>query len=187
MVHPYLRRRDGTEVKEKQPKEISQVLDRTLGVPIFQEQVIQLVMVAAGFSAGEADALRRAMATWKTGRGLSHFHEKIVNGMRSRGYSLEFAERLCHQIEGFGKYGFPESHAASFALLVYLSAWIKCHMPAAFYWFLYTITTTSRRTPPQYRNSSDQCKHFGMALDPRRCGGIPMYSTGTSPHQGFQN
>ena len=133
MVHPYLRRRDGIEPKEQQPEEISKVLDRTLGVPIFQEQVIQLVMVAAGFSAGEADGLRRAMATWKSGSGLSHFHEKIVNGMLARGHSREFAERLCHQIEGFGKYGFPESHAASFALLVYLSAWIKCHLPAAFY------------------------------------------------------
>ena len=133
MVHPYLRRRDGIEPKEQQPEEISKVLDRTLGVPIFQEQVIQLVMVAAGFSAGEADGLRRAMATWKSGSGLSHFHEKIVSGMLARGHSREFAERLCHQIEGFGKYGFPESHAASFALLVYLSAWIKCHLPAAFY------------------------------------------------------
>lgn len=149
MVHPYLRRRDGTEPKEEQPKEIDQVLDRTLGVPIFQEQVIQLVMVAAGFSAGEADALRRAMATWKTGHGLSHFHEKIVNGMRSRGYSLEFAERLCHQIEGFGKYGFPESHAASFALLVYLSAWIKCHMPAAFYCGLLNAQPMGFYTPSQ--------------------------------------
>ena len=133
MVHPYLRRRDGIEPKEQQPEEISKVLDRTLGVPIFQEQVIQLVMVAAGFSAGEADGLRRAMATWKSGSGLSHFREKIVSGMLARGHSREFAERLCHQIEGFGKYGFPESHAASFALLVYLSAWIKCHLPAAFY------------------------------------------------------
>ncbi|MGB1848717.1 MAG: error-prone DNA polymerase, partial [Litorivicinaceae bacterium] len=133
MVHPYLRRRDGIEPKEQQPEEISKVLDRTLGVPIFQEQVIQLVMVAAGFSAGEADGLRRAMATWKSGSGLSHFHEKIVSGMLARGHSREFAERLCHQIEGFGKYGFPESHAASFALLVYLSAWIKCYLPAAFY------------------------------------------------------
>jgi len=133
MVHPYLRRRDGIEPKEQQPEEISKVLDRTLGVPIFQEQVIQLVMVAAGFSAGEADGLRRAMATWKSGSGLSHFHEKIVSGMLARGHSREFAERLCHQIEGFGTYGFPASHAASFALLVYLSAWIKCHLPAAFY------------------------------------------------------
>ena len=149
MVHPYLRRRDGIEPKEKQPKEISQVLDRTLGVPIFQEQVIQLVMVAAGFSAGEADALRRAMATWKGGKGLSHFHEKIVSGMLTRGHSREFAERLCHQIEGFGKYGFPESHAASFALLVYLSAWIKCHLPAAFYCSLLNAQPMGFYTPSQ--------------------------------------
>jgi len=149
MVHPYLRRREGLEPKEQQPKEIRAVLDRTLGVPIFQEQVIQLVMVAAGFSAGEADALRRAMATWKGGHGLSHFREKIVNGMLTRGHSQEFAERLCHQIEGFGKYGFPESHAASFALLVYLSAWIKCHLPAAFYCGLLNAQPMGFYTPSQ--------------------------------------
>ncbi len=149
MVHPYLRRRDGIEPKEQQPEEISKVLDRTLGVPIFQEQVIQLVMVAAGFSAGEADGLRRAMATWKSGSGLSHFHEKIVSGMLARGHSREFAERLCHQIEGFGKYGFPESHAASFALLVYLSAWIKCHLPAAFYCGLLNAQPMGFYTPSQ--------------------------------------
>ena len=149
MVHPYLRRREGLEAQEQQPKEIAQVLDRTLGVPIFQEQVIQLVMVAAGFSAGEADALRRAMATWKSGNGLSHFHEKIVKGMLSRGHSQEFAERLCHQIEGFGKYGFPESHAASFALLVYLSAWLKCHLPAAFYCGLLNAQPMGFYTPSQ--------------------------------------
>ncbi len=149
MVHPYLRRRDGIEAQEPQPKEIAAVLDRTLGVPIFQEQVIQLVMVAAGFSAGEADALRRAMATWKGGQGLSHFHEKIIQGMRDRGHDPEFASRLCHQIEGFGKYGFPESHAASFALLVYVSAWLKCHMPAAFYCGLLNAQPMGFYTPSQ--------------------------------------
>ena len=149
MVHPYLRRREGIESKEHQPKEIADVLDRTLGVPIFQEQVIQLVMVAAGFSAGEADSLRRAMTTYKEGHGLSHFHEKIVKGMQKRGHDLAFAERLCHQIEGFGKYGFPESHAASFALLVYISAWIKCHLPAAFYCGLLNAQPMGFYTPSQ--------------------------------------
>ena len=163
MVHPYLRRRDGVDPKEEQPKEISQVLDRTLGVPIFQEQVIQLVMVAAGFSAGEADALRRAMATWKAGNGLSHFHEKIVNGMLERGHSREFAERLCHQIEGFGKYGFPESHAASFALLVYLSAWIKCHLPAAFYCGLLNAQPMGFYTPSQLLQDA---KRHGIDIRP---------------------
>ena len=149
MVHPYLKRRDGIESKEQQPKEIADVLDRTLGVPIFQEQVIQLVMVAAGFSAGEADSLRRAMTTCKDGHGLSHFHEKIVEGMKNRGHNLVFAERLCHQIEGFGKYGFPESHAASFALLVYISAWIKYHLPAAFYCGLLNAQPMGFYTPSQ--------------------------------------
>ena len=149
MVHPYLRRREGLEAQEPQPKEIAAVLDRTLGVPIFQEQVIQLVMVAAGFSAGEADALRRAMATWKGGQGLSHFHEKIIQGMCDRGHDPEFASRLCHQIEGFGKYGFPESHAASFALLVYVSAWLKCHLPAAFYCGLLNAQPMGFYTPSQ--------------------------------------
>jgi error-prone DNA polymerase len=149
MVHPYLRRRDGLEAQEAQPKEIAAVLDRTLGVPIFQEQVIQLVMVAAGFSAGEAEALRRAMASWKGGQGLSHFHDKIVQGMCHRGHDPEFASRLCHQIEGFGKYGFPESHAASFALLVYVSAWLKCHLPAAFYCGLLNAQPMGFYTPSQ--------------------------------------
>jgi DNA polymerase III, alpha subunit len=149
MVHPYLRRRDGIEAQEPQPKEIAAVLDRTLGVPIFQEQVIQLVMVAAGFSAGEADALRRAMATWKGGQGLSHFHERIIQGMRDRGHHPEFASRLCHQIEGFGKYGFPESHAASFALLVYISTWLICHMRAAFYCGLLNAQPMGFYTPSQ--------------------------------------
>jgi error-prone DNA polymerase len=162
-VHPYLRRRDGVDTKEEQPKEISQVLDRTLGVPIFQEQVIQLVMVAAGFSAGEADALRRAMATGKAGNGLFHFHEKIISGMLERGHSREFAERLCHQIEGFGKYGFPESHAASFALLVYLSAWIKCHLPAAFYCGLLNAQPMGFYTPSQLLQDA---KRHGIDIRP---------------------
>jgi error-prone DNA polymerase len=111
---------------------VEAVLARTLGVPIFQEQVMQLAMVAAGFTAGEADQLRRAMAAWKRKGGLEKFRDKLVGGMRERGYDEDFAERLYKQMQGFGEYGFPESHAASFALLVYISCWLKCHHPAAF-------------------------------------------------------
>lgn len=133
MVHPFLRRRDGLEPVTYPNKAIQGVLDRTLGVPIFQEQAISLAMVAAGFSGGEADQLRRAMASWgKNGR-LLQFQDKFINGMLSNGYSLDFAERLFEQIKGFGGYGFPESHSASFALLAYVSAWLKCHHPEAFY------------------------------------------------------
>jgi len=108
------------------------VLKRTLGVPIFQEQVMQLAIVAAGFTPGEADQLRRAMAAWKRKGGLGHFEERLVRGMGERGYATEFAQQIFRQILGFGEYGFPESHAASFALLVYVSAWLKRHEPAAF-------------------------------------------------------
>ena len=132
MVHPYLKRREAPEKVRYADERIRQVLEPTLGVPIFQEQVIRLAMVAAGFSAGEADQLRRAMAAWKRHGDLSGFREKLIQGMGERGYSSEFAERLYHQICGFGGYGFPESHAASFALLVYVSAWLKRHEPAAF-------------------------------------------------------
>ncbi|MCH2099712.1 MAG: error-prone DNA polymerase [Pseudomonadales bacterium] len=132
MVHPYLRRRQGLEPVTYANDEIREVLERTLGVPIFQEQVIKLAMVAAGFSGGEADALRRAMAAWKRRGGLEHFHDKLVRGMLERGHDRDFAERVFSQIKGFGEYGFPESHAASFALLVYVSAWLKRHEPAAF-------------------------------------------------------
>ncbi|MDG1704489.1 MAG: error-prone DNA polymerase [Pseudomonadales bacterium] len=133
MVHPYLRRRQGLEPVSYASPGVRRVLERTLGIPIFQEQVIELAMVAAGFSAGEADQLRRAMAAWKKRGGLDHFEAKLVNGMRERGHSQEFAERIFNQMKGFGEYGFPESHAASFALLVYISAWLKCHRASAFY------------------------------------------------------
>ncbi|MEO8102373.1 MAG: error-prone DNA polymerase [Betaproteobacteria bacterium] len=132
MVHPYLKRRTGEEPVIYPSKAVEAVLSRTLGVPIFQEQVMQLAMVAAGFTAGEADQLRRAMAAWKRKGGLEKFRDKLVGGMRERGYDEEFAERLYKQMQGFGEYGFPESHAASFALLVYISCWLKCHHPAAF-------------------------------------------------------
>jgi len=132
MVHPYLRRRQGLEAVDYPSPEIKGVLERTLGIPVFQEQVIRLAMVAAGFSGGQADQLRRAMASWGKDSALTPFQQKLIDGMLSRGYSLDFAERLFKQIQGFGVYGFPESHSASFALLAYVSAWLKCHHPAAF-------------------------------------------------------
>jgi len=132
MVHPYLRRREGTEAVTYASEEVRKVLSRTLGVSIFQEQVMQLAVVAAGFTPGEADRLRRAMASWRRRGGIESFREKLVNGMLARGYTREFAAQIYQQIEGFGEYGFPESHAASFALLVYVSSWLKCHEPAAF-------------------------------------------------------
>jgi error-prone DNA polymerase len=133
MVHPYLRRRQGIEPVEYPSDGVRQVLERTLGVPIFQEQVIELAVVAAGFTPGQADQLRRAMAAWKRRGGLGPFEQMIIDGMLERGHDRDFAERVFRQIQGFGEYGFPESHAASFALLVYVSAWLKCHAPAAFY------------------------------------------------------
>jgi len=132
MVHPYLRRREGKERVTYASNAVKRVLERTLGVSIFQEQVMQLAVVAAGFTPGEADKLRRAMASWKRRGGIEPFREKLVNGMLARGYEKPFAEQIYQQIQGFGEYGFPESHAASFALLVYVSAWLKCHEPAAF-------------------------------------------------------
>ncbi len=132
MVHPYLRRRQGKEPVSYPSPEMEVALSRTLGVPIFQEQVMQVAMLAAGFSAGEADQLRRAMAAWKRKGGLERYYDRIVSGMLERGYERDFAESIFQQIQGFGEYGFPESHAASFALLVYASAWLKCHGPAAF-------------------------------------------------------
>jgi error-prone DNA polymerase len=132
MVHPYLRRRSGEEAVEPMRPEIEAVLGRTLGVPIFQEQVMALAVAAAGFTPGEADRLRRAMAAWRRKGGLEPFEQKLIGGMCERGYDEAYARRLYAQIQGFGEYGFPESHAASFALLVYVSAWLKCHHPAAF-------------------------------------------------------
>lgn len=132
MVHPYLRRRAGEEPVEFPNKEVRSVLHKTLGVPIFQEQAMRLAIVAAGFTPGEADQLRRAMGAWRKSGVIAQFHEKLVAGMLERGYERDFAERVFKQISGFGEYGFPESHAASFALLVYVSAWIKRYYPATF-------------------------------------------------------
>ncbi|TAL93306.1 MAG: error-prone DNA polymerase [Rhodanobacter sp.] len=132
MVHPYLRRRRGEEPVDYPSEDLKAVFERTLGVPLFQEQVMKLAIVAAGYSAGEADQLRRAMAAWKRHGGMEHHRERIMRGMLERGYTAEFAARLFEQIKGFGSYGFPESHAASFAGIVYASCWLKCHEPAAF-------------------------------------------------------
>jgi error-prone DNA polymerase len=137
MVHPYLRRRNGEEAVDygggrDEAGEVRKVLERTLGVPIFQEQVMQLAITAAGFTPGEADDLRRSMAAWRRRGGLEKFEGKLYQGLAERGYTQEFADRIFKQIQGFGEYGFPESHASSFALLVYASSWIKCHEPAVF-------------------------------------------------------
>ncbi len=132
MVHPYLQRRHQKEPVVYPSPEMELALGRTLGVPIFQEQVMQVAILGADFTPGEADQLRRAMAAWKRKGGLEHYYERIVNGMSERGYPLDFAEAIFRQIQGFGEYGFPESHAASFALLAYTSSWLKCHEPAAF-------------------------------------------------------
>jgi error-prone DNA polymerase len=132
MVHPYLRRRQGLEQVTYPSKELEAVLKRTCGVPLFQEQVMQIAMVGAGFTPGEADQVRRSMAAWQRRGGLEQFKEKLINGMLARGYTPHFAEQIYQQVLGFGAYGFPEAHSASFALLAYASAWLRCHHPAAF-------------------------------------------------------
>lgn len=132
MVHPYLRRRNGEEPVEYPSAELKDILGRTLGVPLFQEQAMKIAIVAAGFSPTEADELRRSMATFKLKGLVSKFQDKLIHGMQKRGYTEEYAQRVFKQLEGFGSYGFPESHAASFALLVYVSSWIKCHYPDVF-------------------------------------------------------
>ena len=132
MVHPYLRRRNKEEPVEYPSKELEEILGRTLGVPLFQEQAMKIAIVAAGFTASEADELRRSMATFKIKGMVTRFEKKLVDGMVARGYQKEYAHRVFKQLEGFGSYGFPESHAASFALLVYVSSWIKCYYPDVF-------------------------------------------------------
>ena len=132
MVHPYLRRRNGEEKIEYPSKELEEILGRTLGVPLFQEQAMKIAIVAAGFTPSEADELRRSMATFKAQGMVTKFEKKLIDGMMERGYEREYAERVFRQLEGFGSYGFPESHAASFALLVYVSSWIKYYYPDVF-------------------------------------------------------
>ena len=132
MVHPYLKRRNGEEAVTYPSPELETVLGRTLGIPLFQEQVMQIAVVAADYTPGEADQLRRSMAAWKRHGGLEPHRVRLARGMEKNGYSPEFAAQIFEQIKGFGNYGFPESHAASFALLTYVSSWLKCHEPAAF-------------------------------------------------------
>ncbi|MBN2973250.1 error-prone DNA polymerase [Roseomonas aeriglobus] len=132
MVHPYLRRREGKEAIEYPNTALREVLEKTMGVPLFQEQAMKVAIVGAGFSPSKADSLRKAMATFKFTGGVSHFHDELIAGMLKNGISLDFAERLVKQIEGFGSYGFPESHAASFAKIAYASCWMKCHHPDVF-------------------------------------------------------
>jgi len=149
MIHPYLRRRQGLEPVTYPSEDVKSVLERTLGVPIFQEQVMQLAIVAAGFTPGEADQLRRSMAAWRRRGALDKFENRLMEGMRARGYTEEFAQQVCRQIQGFGEYGFPESHSASFALLVYISAWLKRHEPAAFCAALINSQPMGFYAPPQ--------------------------------------
>ena len=166
MVHPYLRRRQGLEPVSYPSEAVKAVLERTLGVPIFQEQVMQLAIVAAGFTPGEADQLRRSMAAWKKKGGLEHFHPRLLKGMLERGYTREFAEQIYQQICGFGEYGFPESHSASFALLAYVSSWLKHYEPAAFLagmlnsqplGFLFRLATGAGRAAPRCRSACGRC------------------------------
>ena len=132
MVHPYLKRRTGEEKVESPHPALAPILDRTLGVPLFQEQVMQIAIAGAGYTAGQADQLRRDMAAWRRNGKLEAHRERLLAGFARTGLSPEFGERLVKSIQGFGEYGFPESHAASFALLVYASSWLKVHHPAAF-------------------------------------------------------
>jgi error-prone DNA polymerase len=163
MVHPFLRRKQGLEEITYPNDEIKAVLERTLGVPIFQEQVIRLAMVAAGFSGGEADALRRAIANWGRNSKLLTFEQKLTRGMIERGYDEDFARRLFDQIKGFAGYGFPESHSASFALLAYVSAWLKRHHPAAFYAGLLNSQPMGFYTPSQLIQDA---RRHGVAVLP---------------------
>jgi error-prone DNA polymerase len=177
MVHPYLRRRSGVEPVTYPSPALEEVFRRTLGVPLFQEQVMQLAIVAADYTPGEADQLRRSMAAWKRHGGMEHHREKIVTGMLRNGYTSEFAERIFEQIKGFGSYGFPESHAASFALITYDSCWLKCHEPAAFaaalinsqpmgFYAPSQILQDARRHGVQVRPVDVRYSHWDCTLEP---------------------
>jgi error-prone DNA polymerase len=163
MVHPYLRRRNGEEQVEYPSKELEEILGRTLGVPLFQEQAMKIAIVAAGFTPAEADELRRSMATFKSHGMVTKFENKLITGMMSRGYKEEYARRVFKQLEGFGSYGFPESHAASFALLVYVSSWLKCYYPDVFAAGLLNSMPMGFYQPAQI--VLDACKH-GVEVRP---------------------
>ncbi|NKB77249.1 MAG: DNA polymerase III subunit alpha [Gammaproteobacteria bacterium] len=163
MVHPYLKRRDNPELVNYPSAALEEVLKRTLGVPIFQEQVMKIAIVAAGFSAGEADQLRRSMAAWKRKGGLEKHEEKLKEGMLERGYSQQFSDQIFNQIKGFGDYGFPESHSASFALLAYVSSWLKYYEPAAFCCALLNSQPMGFYRPSQLINDA---KQHGVEIRP---------------------
>jgi error-prone DNA polymerase len=163
MVHPYLNRRQGKEPVTYPSPALKQALERTLGVPVFQEQVMQISMLAAGFTPGEADGLRRAMAAWRRKGNLEQYRERLIDGMTSRGYDLAFAQSIFEQIKGFSEYGFPESHAASFALLVYASAWIKRHHPAEFLAALLNSQPLGFYSPSQLVQDA---KRHGVRVEP---------------------
>jgi len=163
MVHPYLQRRQGLQPVHLPDAALAQALGRTLGVPVFQEQVMQISILAAGFTPGEADGLRRAMAAWKRGGDVERYRERIVEGMRARGHDAAFAQAIFEQIRGFSEYGFPESHAASFALLVYASGWLKCHHPAEFLAALLNSQPMGFYTP---RQLVDDARRHGVEVRP---------------------
>ena len=165
MVHPYLLRRHGKEPVSYPSNEVKSVLSRTMGVPIFQEQVIQLAMVAAGFTGGEADQLRRAMASWKKNGKLRQFRSKLIDGMTQRGYKPQFAEQLFEQICGFGEYGFPESHSASFAVLAYASAWLKYYYPVEFYVGLLNSWPMGFYSPAQLIQDAARHQVYALPVD----------------------
>ena len=167
MVHPYLRRRQGREPVTYPSEAVRETLERTLGIPIFQEQVIKLAMVAAGFSPGEADQLRRCMAAWRRHGDLHDFEQRLIDGMSQRGYPEQFAHQVFQQILGFGEYGFPESHAASFALLVYVSAWLKHYYPTAFTCALLNSQPMGFYTPRQLID--DLRRHKGKVYEIDAC------------------
>ena len=177
MVHPYLRRREGKEKPEYPKPELRAVLEKTLGVPLFQEQAMKVAIVGAGFTPQEADQLRRAMATFKLTGGVSHFYDKLVSGMVARGYPKDFAERTFKQIEGFGSYGFPESHAASFAKIAYASCWMKHHHPDVFcaallnaqpmgFYAPAQIVDDARKHDVEVRSVSINRSHWDCTLEP---------------------
>ena len=181
MVHPFLRRRQGIEQVDYPSPDLERVLKRTCGVPLFQEQVMEIAMVAAGFSAGEADKVRRSMAAWQRRGGLTQFRDQLLAGMRERGYSAEFAEQIYNQILGFGSYGFPESHAASFALLAYASSWLRCHHHAAFvagllnswpmgFYAPAQLVNDARRNQVVFRPVDVQVSDWDCTLEPNEAG-----------------
>ncbi len=182
MVHPYLRRREGLEKPDYPKPELERVLGKTLGVPLFQEQAMQVAIQCAGFTPGEADQLRRSMATFKITGGVSHFKDKLIEGMVAKGYAREFAERTFSQLEGFGSYGFPESHAASFALVAYASSWMKCHHPDVFcasllnsqpmgFYAPAQVVRDAREHGVEIRPVCVNASRWDCTLEPRRDGG----------------